>query len=224
MSTLQFEFSNNPANEKPELKLLAVDATDAEKILLYNMLMGYYGRPRIIGGIDNNGMATMVKMVFEKDVPDGETIATQEWVQEQGYYKPNEGEIVATQSWVTEQLNNQEPLVYSLDEVLTGKTWIDGKPIYRKIIQTSIDAELDIDLTPLDINQFLPTSNFFYKVDNGETLSPYLPLPVGDSGDYSITINTNNIKLKTLAMGIMFYSIIEYTKNSEPIVIINPGS
>lgn len=80
MGNLNFQFTNNPADGKPELTLIADGATAAEKILLNNILTGEYGTPRILGGISGNGMATMVKIIFEDTILP--TLATQEWVEE----------------------------------------------------------------------------------------------------------------------------------------------
>lgn len=49
-------------------------------------------------------------------------------------------------------LGARGPTVYQADEVLTGDTWIDGKPIYRKIVEytgstTGINIVIDAALT-----------------------------------------------------------------------------
>ena len=46
---------------------------------------------------------------------------------------------------------------YSTDEILTGKTWIDGKPIYRKVF-TGVDAHLTY-------NTWCDTNKYLYNVD-----------------------------------------------------------
>ena len=48
---------------------------------------------------------------------------------------------------------------YTINETLTGGTWIDGKPIYRKVIQfTLLDGVFESDLTSLNIEHCLKCS------------------------------------------------------------------
>lgn len=46
--------------------------------------------------------------------------------------------------------------IYSTSEVKTNKTWINGKPIYRKVIQTNVDN---------DINTYIP-----YNINNADCI------------------------------------------------------
>lgn len=63
--------------------------------------------------------------------------------------------------------------IYSTTETKTGGTWIDGKPIYRKVfILPESDfltgGLLELDLSSLNINKVLPNSEASYKyVDTG---------------------------------------------------------
>lgn len=43
--------------------------------------------------------------------------------------------------------------VYSTDEVKTNKVWIDGKPIYRKVVEITSPA---YDWTPMDLTSLFP--------------------------------------------------------------------
>ena len=49
---------------------------------------------------------------------------------------------------------------YSIDETLTGGTWIDGKPIYRKVFVVNnnvVSTVNSIDLLGMNISTLLPT-------------------------------------------------------------------
>ena len=111
-------------------------------------------------------------------------------------------------------------VVYSTtEEVATGETWIDGKPIYRKVFTTTVEATStkDIDLSSLN----------FYEawVDHGNSFSHYggrssssAVVFYASSSDYglcylntlgNLTINNHNPNPRT------FYVTIKYTKASE---------
>ena len=59
-------------------------------------------------------------------------------------------------------------LNYSTEEQLTGKRWIDGKPIYQKTLcGTSTSGLFQIDLSSLNIDKFLNPSLNWMKNENG---------------------------------------------------------
>ena len=72
---LTFEFTNNPADFAPEIILKASTGTAAERIILYNILNGAYGQPKIAltESVQANGMATAVKLVVE-EIKEGEDV------------------------------------------------------------------------------------------------------------------------------------------------------
>lgn len=93
--------------------------------------------------------------------------------------------------------------IYSTDEVKTNKVWIDGKPIYRKVLLCTTKTELNVagswtivsgwSETPSDIKEFvyIDTSNVSlgnridYKIETNKTLkfyslASYLSVEVGD--------------------------------------------
>lgn len=66
---------------------------------------------------------------------------------------------------------------YSTEEVKTGETWIDGKPIYRKSFTSAVDSSthrLNIDISDLDIKCGLFDLNNSYI--NNTKHSRYMPL------------------------------------------------
>lgn len=68
---------------------------------------------------------------------------------------------------------------YSTDEIKTGQTWIDGKPIYRKVISTGAISGTN------PVNFALPS--------DVDTLLPNLCGMLYDSGGNGYPINYNNI-------------------------------
>ena len=109
---------------------------------------------------------------------------------------------------------------YSTDEVFTGKTWIDGKPIYRKVItfqlpQVNIEGtetHLDIDASDLNIdtsisNKMVIQDNKYLFITEGYNNANrfYCYYRVSDKlfRIFNNTVSYNNMNGKL---------IIEYTK------------
>ena len=106
--------------------------------------------------------------------------------------------------------------VYSTDEVKTNKIWIDGKPIYRKVVTGTINATGN--------NQVILTGNIDSLIDySGYINDPAenLKLIIGKStytdGGSSRIIQISN----SLYMGyannyhnLSFYAVVEYTKTT----------
>jgi len=119
----------------------------------------------------------------------------------------------------------QGETTYSLSETDTGKTWVDGKPIYRKVIDfgalpNTSDKFVPLDITNLDRIIFLYglardtlTGNYF-PLPNGTTVgSPYLiDFAIASGGEY-----TNAIRIRTQTDRTNFnaYIILEYTKTTD---------
>lgn len=53
-------------------------------------------------------------------------------------------------TWSSEKINEENRDIYSTDEVVTNKVWVDGKPIYRKVITQTITTAGDLNV----INSF----------------------------------------------------------------------
>ena len=70
--------------------------------------------------------------------------------------------------------------VYSTEEVKTNKVWIDGRPIYRKVINYGAlpnASEQKVPHNISDIDYFTNASAIaFFKESNGYTLNLFLPL------------------------------------------------
>ena len=108
----------------------------------------------------------------------------------------------------------QEPSVYSEDETEIG-TWIDGKPIYRKIynglLPNTTNTTTQIDISNISevikINSIIYDDTYILQVPNSTT-----------SGDIYININIKENKINCYCTnsywsGKQIKIILEYTKN-----------
>jgi hypothetical protein len=103
--------------------------------------------------------------------------------------------------------------VYSTSEIRIG-TWIDGKPVYRKVIQfaTGVAVDVDIDLTSLNIKRLVKIEgtsgedtdtrpiNFYYLGNEISTRYSGGHMYVYSSSAYGDKLS---------------YLIIEYTKTTD---------
>lgn len=95
---------------------------------------------------------------------------------------------------------------YSTDEINTGKTWIDGKPIYRKVVSgLSVTAPADVFTTVVQIENVSTIINSEF-IDNSNGLRyPVVTLKSGSNiqfytGPYTVIVST---------------VILEYTKTTD---------
>ncbi len=112
----------------------------------------------------------------------------------------------------------QEGDRYSTDEVDTGKVWIDGKKIYRKVYTGTKVAGTDLVFpNPPDIDAIIQYSG---TVTGGSTTNTY-PIPQYQATDYFVFIfrNTNGITVRSGTGSGNYYNgmvklIVEYTKTT----------
>jgi len=105
--------------------------------------------------------------------------------------------------------------VYSSEGVDTGKKWIDGKPIYRAILQYPAIANgksTSVSAVSLNINRIISVNGIGTLADNGSVI----PIPYLYEGNY-ITWYEEAHKFVILAHGYALtnetYLTIEYLKN-----------
>ena len=101
---------------------------------------------------------------------------------------------------------------YSTDEQVIG-TWIDGKPIYRKvfIIENTTTSETDIDVSSLNIENVIDISGIAYND------SIQLPINFYNESGYNscyYSKHISSIKYK-ISHGNNARIIIEYTKTTD---------
>lgn len=114
------------------------------------------------------------------------------------------------------ELENYEP-TYSLEEQVVG-TWIDGKPIYRKVILTNTPATanswVDVDIGVDNIKEYInysarfETSGLTYFADVFED-STHKFMTVAKSDAIAMMVGTSGWCSKPIAL------IVEYTKTTD---------
>ena len=112
----------------------------------------------------------------------------------------------------------QKSLVYSQNEIDTGKIWIDGKKIYRKVINCGAlpdGEEKEIPHNIKDYDIFLTIRGIAIYREAKSIIS----LPFAARGDESIKITVlgENIVIGTYIVRNYFkesYAILEYTKTT----------
>lgn len=110
---------------------------------------------------------------------------------------------------------------YSTSEVKTNKRWIDGKPVYRKVItgtNPSSQTQLNIDLpTTVDTitNYYYQTSSSAnYRIDNNYVENGVVQVSV------AVQATTTNQRLYFGTLNSGYYTrpyilIVEYTKTTD---------
>ena len=110
--------------------------------------------------------------------------------------------------------------VYSTEEVRIG-TWIDGKPLYRKVIKTSFTIEkgstiyTDV-LVPHNISKISQVTNAM-MVKGGNRIFPYISANTGGVTCIAIVDSTNIIvRAYNDTWGTSeWYITLEYTKTTD---------
>ena len=109
---------------------------------------------------------------------------------------------------------------YSTAEIKTGKTWIDGKPIYRRVINIGAlpnNASINVPLETFSAeNKFVIQLYCIGASNQGEFLK--IPYYASDQNFINLIINsTHNISLTTGADRTRFigYVFVEYTKTTD---------
>lgn len=116
---------------------------------------------------------------------------------------------------------------YATTEVLTGETWIDGKPLYRRVIETIIpststngtvvweDTTFEGDIETLYIK------NAFFNVNGTSYSFPYTVLSANNAEiKCNVTVLTNSFRIDIGNSYTPFSNapatiIIEYTKTTD---------
>ncbi len=112
---------------------------------------------------------------------------------------------------------------YSTEEINTGKKWIDGKPIYRKVIDCGALLNNTIKTVAHNISN-LDFVIFLNGTSYSSTTGNYFPLPyVADSLQAIVKIwaTDTNIYLQTTADRTDYtktYVTIEYTKTTDEVI------
>ena len=112
----------------------------------------------------------------------------------------------------------QKNLVYSQNEIDTGKIWIDGKKIYRKVINCGAlpdNKEKNIPHNIKDYDIFLTIRGIAIYREANSFIS--LPFSAQENESIKITILGENVVIGTYIERQYFaesYAILEYTKTT----------
>lgn len=111
---------------------------------------------------------------------------------------------------------------YSTEEVKTGETWIDGKPIYRKVIQiNSLPNNAETTYQTGIVNGETIKHQGFLSLTSGDVALQPMPYisPNQESGNIYYWIRKDatliDVRTKTDRTSASAYFIIEYTKTTD---------
>ena len=110
--------------------------------------------------------------------------------------------------------NIQEFNLYSTEETLTGETWIDGKPIYRKVINTNSPSQT---LTQQIVGTLGSGLNELISLKGMIDIGEYGIVPIPQTFDSE---NINNLWLEGYSSGniICIVSVTNYTNTNLKII------
>ena len=106
--------------------------------------------------------------------------------------------------------------VYSTDEMIIGR-WIDGKPLYRKVIQGNITSK---DQSLFVVNENVKTMISIYGYDSPDGIY-YFPFNYTQNGStqraifYKKDTDTIEFRSNSYNSGEVFVVILEYTKTTD---------
>lgn len=112
----------------------------------------------------------------------------------------------------------QKSLVYSQNEIDTGKIWIDGKKIYRKVIllpAIAKETEYRINLSSLAASNYIQlygfvktTENYFIPLLNSDEQTPTLNTFIGITNNILRFLNGADREI------LSGHVVLEYTKTT----------
>lgn len=170
---------------------------------------------------------------------DKEDVGTPTWTGTQAEYEIAESDIAdGTIVNITDDDGNmvgaRTTEIYSTDEIIIGK-WIDGKPIYRKVLQSTLPTCINngtsgVIQIPTNINNIERITQLRYVIESTAADNKFYFTPFGYGGDtpqngvrmyYSKVhepIETNVIVLRNANSGYNNFPVIiimEYTKTTD---------
>ena len=121
-----------------------------------------------------------------------------------GKYDTTEGGLL--------QIAGKDVLKYSTNETDTGKKWIDGKKIYRRILEygyLAANNEIKLDISGYNFD----TITFIYGFQKGGSAFNHIPMVFYNSGWSYTYVENRKIVFRTGWTASNIYFVIEYTKN-----------
>lgn len=130
------------------------------------------------------------------------------------YIKATSGLSENAQDNVVAQLNEERS--YSTEEINTGKKWIDGKPIYRKVVDCGALPNSTTKNVAHGINNLKKViKSEGYSDDNAGT---HIPVPYVSGNPLAISVDTTNIIIQASGNYTNFVNTqitLEYTKTTK---------
>lgn len=109
--------------------------------------------------------------------------------------------------------------IYSTEEVKTGEYWIDGKPIYRKVISCGALPNSTSKLVNHNISDIDNSRMYGFAVRTSDKRTFPLPFPSADgAGQVQLDLTSTQIQIATNTDRSSFntsYVILEYTKTTD---------
>lgn len=127
---------------------------------------------------------------------------------------PNNALVAITDDYPTDCSD-----AYSTNETKTYSTWIDGKPIYRKVVNLgSLPSNTTNSVTHgiSNIDKVIGFNAFGISSDTNTRIS--IPYPTTDSGNIQAWVDKSSVYIRTTVTSWAHYSgyaIIEYTKTTD---------
>ena len=127
---------------------------------------------------------------------------------------------INTQStWSSKKINEENKEVYSTDEVKTNKVWIDGKPIYRKVVtQTITTSSSENIISGFDISLIDNIISFYGSIKQPSgTITPISYSASEEDGAFICMSKARNsfvLYAKAYGVGDVIL-IVEYTKTTD---------
>ena len=170
-----------------------------------------------LGSSNYKGYSTYSGIGNVKNARVGTTTRTKEkavfW-----YMKATTGIIESEATEILNLYNEQNS--YSTSEINTGKTWVDGKPIYRKVVDCNALPSANtktISIGVQDIDNVVILSGIAKQSSTGNCIP--LPYPSTEGDDIQIWIdNLSTVYIKTIPTWASQYHgfiTIEYTKTTD---------
>ena len=128
------------------------------------------------------------------------------------YIKATSGISEEAQDTVASQLNAERS--YSTEEINTGKTWIDGKPIYRKTLDCEALPNSGNKIIAHNIANLGTVTKIYGLANYNNTV--FITLPMASTTPIDVYINGSNLIIYTTdnRSGYNGYVILEYTKTT----------
>lgn len=127
---------------------------------------------------------------------------------------------IGTQStWSSGKINEENKEVYSTDEVKTNKVWIDGKPVYRKVVtQTITTSSSENIISGFDISLIDNIISFYGSIKQPSgTIAPISYSASEEDGAFICMSRARNsfvLYAKAYGVGDVIL-VVEYTKTTD---------